>query len=187
MAHPRGSTDRFYGMPIPPEVAAAATERLTEQGEPDLVTAHLRPNYAYFGAVDKTLAGFVIVDDEGDDYTLVDLRGGGAVWWQDHETREIHHRLGSIADWLAFQRDKAADEDADETELLATYPVGEPPAHGRAVSTVDLAARYQWLVWLLAQPLTQHGKAIQNDTDLAGSATGHYVEAWPSVKSVRAA
>ncbi|HEY1178678.1 MAG TPA: hypothetical protein VGF17_21190, partial [Phytomonospora sp.] len=187
MAHPHGSTDRFYGMPVPPEVAAEATERLTDRDEPDLVAAHLRSNYAYFGAVDKTLAGFAVLDDEGDDYTLVDLRGGGAVWWQDHETREIHHRLGSFGDWLAFRRDRAADEEADETELLATYPVGEPPAHGRAVSTVDLAARYQWLVWLLAQPLTQHGKAIQNDTELAGSAAGHYEEAWPSAKTVRAA
>ena len=184
MAHPDGSPDRFYGMPVPPEVAAGAEENLTEQHEPELVTAHLRPNHAYFGAIDKTLAGFVIVDDEGDDYTLVDLRGGGAVWWQDHETREMYHRLNSFADWRSFRRDSAA---GDEDEILATYAVGAPPPHGRAVSTAELAGRYQWLVWLLAQPLTQNGKPIQTDGELAGSAAGHYVEAWPSVKNVRTA
>lgn len=189
MAHPDGSPDRFYGMPVPPEVAAGAEESLTEQSEPDLVTAHLRPNFAYFGAIDKTLAGFVVVDDEGDDYTLVDLRGGGAVWRQDHETREIHHRLGSFADWLSFRRDKAAagDEYVDEDELLATYAAGKPTPDGRAVSTVELAGRYQWLVWLLAQPLTRNGKPIQTEAELAGSAAGHYVGAWPSLKNVRTA
>ncbi|GIG68276.1 WGR domain-containing protein [Phytomonospora endophytica] len=183
MAHPHGSLDRFYGMPVPPEVAAAITERLTEPGEPDPVTAHLRPNHAYFGAIDKTLAGFAIIDDHGDDYTLVDLRGGGAIWWQDHETREIHHRLNSIADWPSFLRDR----DAGEDDGFGAHAVGEPPPHGRAVSTVELAGRYQWLVWLLAQPLTQHGRPIQSDTDLAGNAAGHYIEAWPSQKSARTA
>ncbi|MEV0645959.1 WGR domain-containing protein [Phytomonospora sp. NPDC050363] len=186
-----GSPDRFYGMPMPPDIAAGVHEGLTRQEDGDLVEAHLRANFAYFGAIDKTLAGFVVLDDEGDNYTLLDLRGGGAVWRQDHETRDIHLRLASLADWGSFRRDKeaaeAAEEYTDEYELLAAYSAGAPPPHDRAVSSVDLAARYQWLVWLLAQPLTHDGHPIQDDTDLAGSAAGHHLDAWPSPASAGAA
>ena len=61
-----GWASRFYGMDVSPAVAAAAHEHLTDNETEDLVDAHLGINYAYFGAIDKTLAGFVILDDEGD-------------------------------------------------------------------------------------------------------------------------
>ncbi|MGE5180514.1 MAG: hypothetical protein ACM31C_00560, partial [Acidobacteriota bacterium] len=122
-----GWATRFYGMTVTPQIAAAAHEQLTDPTIADLVDAHLAINYSYFGAIDKTLAGFVVLDDEGDDFTLLDLRDGGQIWWQDHETRELelrHDKLGS---------DKPAKK----------------PKGTRAVATPELCARYQWLVWLL--------------------------------------
>ena len=88
-----GWASRFYGMDVPPDVAAAADEQLTESDHDDLVDAHLAINYAYFGALDKTLSGFVVLDDEGDNYTLFDARDGKQIWWQDHETREVSLRF----------------------------------------------------------------------------------------------
>src|SRR5262249_55169814 len=32
--------------------------------------------------------------DEGDNYTLCDVRDGDAIWWQDHETREVVLKSG---------------------------------------------------------------------------------------------
>src|SRR5689334_5657901 len=84
-----GWASRFYGLDVSPEVAATVRERLTDRDRDDLVDAHLAINYAYFGALDKTLSGFVILDDAGDNYTLLDLRDGGQTWWQDHETRAL--------------------------------------------------------------------------------------------------
>ena len=92
MAAIESGWSRFYGMPVPQEVAAAATESLIDTSVDDLVDAHLGINYSYFGAIDKTLSGFVITDDEGDNYTLLDLRDTGGTWWQDHETRELEQR-----------------------------------------------------------------------------------------------
>ena len=84
----------FYGMAVGPEVCATVTEHLTDRSIADLVDAHLAINRSYFGAIDKTLAGFVIQDDHGDDYTLYDLRDTQQIWFQDHETRDEHHEHG---------------------------------------------------------------------------------------------
>src|SRR6185312_3638511 len=99
--HPEWAS-RFYGMAVAPEVVrAAANERLTDRDIFDLVDAHLGINYGYFGAIDKTLSGFVVLDSTGDDFTLLDVRDGGQVWWQDHETRDLELRHDSLAAWLA--------------------------------------------------------------------------------------
>src|SRR5687767_4066398 len=98
-----GWASRFYGMDVSPAVAAAADEHLTESDTEDLVDAHLGINYAYFGAIDKTLSGFVVLDDEGDNYTLIDLRDGNQIWWQDHETRELVLKFDRLEDYLAVR------------------------------------------------------------------------------------
>ncbi|HSD89431.1 MAG TPA: hypothetical protein VLB44_18000, partial [Kofleriaceae bacterium] len=141
---------RFYGMPVPEDVAASARERMIDTTVDDLVDAHLGINYAYFGAIDKTLSGFVIVDDEGDNYTLLDLRDTGQTWWQDHETRD-----------LELRGDKHAK-----------------PAR-RVVSTPDLCARYQWLVWQLALPLMQDGKPVQTVDYLVRNGIGRFRHLFP--------
>src|SRR6187402_2956264 len=132
MAAIESGWSRFYGLPVPQDLAAAATEHMIDTSVEDLVDAHLGINYSYFVAIDKTLSGFVITDDEGDNYTLVDLRDTGQTWWQDHETREIELRGAKTAQ----------------------------PSR-KVVSTPDLLARYQWLVWQLARPMEQNGKPIQ--------------------------
>src|SRR5688572_17513852 len=139
-----GWASRFYGMAVSPEVATAVRERLTESDRTDLVDAHLAINHAYFGALDKTLSGFVITDDAGDNYTLLDLRDGGQVWWQDHETREL-----------------VLKDDA-------------PPRSSRSVSSVTLLRRYQWLVWILAQPTP-----TQSADQLVRNAIGRFRHTWP--------
>ena len=113
-----GWASRFYGMDVPPQVAAAAREHLTDTASEDLVDAHLGINYAYFGAIDKTLSGFVVLDDEGDNYTLLDLRDGQQIWWQDHETREVVLKLDKLDD-LAAVRAALEVDDADRQAIEA--------------------------------------------------------------------
>ncbi len=146
---------RFYGMAVSEEVAAAAREQLTDRAIDDLVDAHLAINQAYFGGIDKTLSGFVILDDEGDDYTLLDLRDGGQIWWQDHETREVSLQFDSLAD-------RAAGRPATK------------PRHARRVTTPALLDRYQWLVWMLALPLLKDGEPMQSTDYLVRNAIGRF-------------
>ncbi len=148
---------RFYGMAVPRDVAAAVDEGLTDRSITDLVDAHLAINYSYFGAIDKTLAGFVILDSTGDDYTLYDLRDGNQVWWQDHETREVslrHDKLGSTAQ-------------------------AKTPRAERVPSTPALDERYQWLVWILARPLIHDGAATQSPDELVRGGIGRFRRIWP--------
>jgi hypothetical protein len=160
-----GWATRFYGMTVTPETAAAAHEHLTDDTIADLVDAHLASNYSYFGAIDKTLSGFVVLDDTGDDFTLLDLRDGGQIWWQDHETREVslrHDKLGS---------DKPAKK----------------PKGTRALATPALCARYQWLVWMLARPLVRDGVPQQATDYLVRGGIGRFRGTWPERDALEAA
>ena len=167
--HPEWAS-RFYGIVVDPDVAAAAHEGLTDPAIDDLVDAHLAINYAYFGAIDKTLSGFVVLESTGDDYTLLDLRDGGQVWWQSHDTRALELRHASLADYLAKHEDVA----------LAARGT-------REVSSVALCARYQWLVWFLARPLEQHGKPVQEIEYLVRGGIGRLRHSWPSRTALDAA
>ena len=192
--HPAAS--RHFGLPVPREVADQIDDHLlgywTGEGG-DLVDAHLRINHCYFGAIDKSLSGFVVLDDEGDDYTLLDLRGRGRVWWQDHETRDLELWFDSLEDWLAFREeaDKAATNEEDgRSPWEVRDSFRKPDADGddgRSPSSAALAERYQWLMWLLAQPLLRDGAPMQSARHLAGNAAGHFLDAWPSVTGQRTA
>src|SRR5437899_253268 len=149
MAAIESGWSRFYGMAVPQEVAAGATESLIDTSVEDLVDAHLGINYSYFGAIDKTLSGFVITDDEGDNYTLLDLRDTGQIWWQDHETRDVEPRSK-----------------------------GAKPSR-KVISTPDLLGRYQWLVWQLARPMEQNGKPIQTVDELVRNGIGRLRHVFP--------
>src|SRR3569832_1895953 len=88
---------RFYGMPVAYDVVrAAAGEQLTDRTIEDVVDAHLALNYGYFGAFDKTLSGFVVLDSTGDDFTQHNKHNNNQNWWQDHETRELELRHDSL-------------------------------------------------------------------------------------------
>ena len=169
---------RFYGMPVTPEIAAAAHEHLTDPEIVDLVDAHLGINYGYFGAIDKTLAGFVVLDDTGDDFTLLDLRDGGQVWWQDHETRELALHYDTLADLVATHDELArADADADRDAIAERRRPTQARA-SRAVTTPALCARYQWLVWFYARPLEQRGVPVQSIDYLVRSGIGRFRQTW---------
>ncbi|SUD48187.1 Uncharacterised protein [Nocardia otitidiscaviarum] len=184
---PHPSATRYFGLPVPARVAAAVDERLLDYWVGDrgpLVDAHLARNHPYFGAIDKSLSGFVIIDDEGDDYTLLDLRGDGRVWWQDHETRELALCFDSFDVWLAY-RDELERAAADDTDERSKYDIRESflPASAPDVSeptptSAELAERYQWLMWLLARPLLHDGQPMQSAEALAASAAGHYADRW---------
>ncbi|MEU2253619.1 WGR domain-containing protein [Nocardia xishanensis] len=189
------SASRYFGVPVPARVADAIDDRLLEYWVGDrgpLVDAHLAINYPYFGAIDKSLSGFVVIDDEGDDYTLLDLRGSGQVWWQSHETRELELWFDSFDDWLAYrdelERAEANDEDErsrfDIRDSFRTPTSAADPGPGP--TSAELAERYQWLMWLLAQPLLRDGKPMQSAEDLASSAAGHFIHLW-SVTDARTA
>ncbi|MBZ5708189.1 WGR domain-containing protein [Nannocystis pusilla] len=177
---------RFYALPIDGDAFAASDEGLTDRSGPDLVAAHLGRNFGYFGAIDKTLSGFYILDDEGDNYHLADLRDSGQVWWQDHETREVSLRFDSIDDYVAFREAcKEADEDDDNEEddddIAARFRPRKFKATGeRKPSTADLLARYQWLMWLFARSAELRGQTLDSDEDMAQRAFGHLHRAFSS-------
>jgi len=160
-----GWATRFYGVTVSKEVAAAVREQLTDRTITDLVDAHLAINQAYFGGLDKTLSGFVILDDEGDDYTLLDVRDSGQIWWQDHETRELSLRFNNLADMAA---DRAAKQ----------------PEHRRPVTSPQLCERYQWLVWVLALPLVQDGKPTQTTDYLVRNGLGRFRHLFPTEEAL---
>ncbi|MGV9818749.1 WGR domain-containing protein [Nocardia xishanensis] len=181
------SASRYFGVPVPTRVADAIDDRLLEYWVGDrgpLVDAHLAINYPYFGAIDKSLSGFVVIDDEGDDYTLLDLRGSGRVWWQSHETRELELWFDSLDDWLAYrdELERAEANDEDERSRFDIRDSFRPPSPAAdsepAPAGAELAERYQWLMWLLAQPLLRDGKPMQSADDLASNAAGHFTHLW---------
>ncbi|WP_205325434.1 WGR domain-containing protein [Glycomyces sp. YM15] len=189
------TASRHFGMPVPTAIADHDPSLLAywTGGSEDLVEAHLNINYAYFGAVDKSLSGFVVVDDEGDDYTLVDVRGGGQVWWQSHETRDLELQFDSFADWKAFKRE-VEEADADENDGRDQWDIREAwgtpkevERDGTAPTSTELADRYQWLVWFLAQPLIHEGRPTQQAEDFASSGAGHYMRLWPNPEAERRA
>ncbi|MFI6598672.1 WGR domain-containing protein [Nonomuraea sp. NPDC050536] len=103
------------------------------------------------------------------------------MWWQDHDTREFYVHFDSLDDWRAFKEE--VGKGGDENELRDAFRTEERPAArcGEAPGTPALATRYQWLVWLLAQPLLDdRGRATQDDDELARSAIGHFRAAWPT-------
>ncbi|MBN2724998.1 MAG: WGR domain-containing protein [Deltaproteobacteria bacterium] len=161
------STDRFYGMKIPEPALQLTDEGLTLQDETDLVSAHLKANYGYFGAIDKTLSGFYILSDEDDNYLLFDARepdGKGQVWFQDHEERYFYPHFASLEEYEEYCREKSIlekkdeeDEEGDfdlydELEKLKEQYQTVTKKSSLVVSTSKLADRYQWLVWSLQQP-----------------------------------
>ncbi|MEV0343752.1 WGR domain-containing protein [Nocardia sp. NPDC050713] len=181
------SASRYFGVRVPARVAEAVDDRLLEYWTGDrgpLVDAHLAINYPYFGAIDKSLSGFLVIDDEGDDYTLLDLRGDGRVWWQDHETRELDLWFESFDDWLAYrdELERAEENDEDERSRFDIRDSFRPRSFaaetGPGPTSAELATRYQWLMWLLAQPLLHDGKPMQSAEDLASSAAGHFTHLW---------
>ncbi|MEV0032671.1 SMI1/KNR4 family protein [Nocardia sp. NPDC050793] len=181
------AASRYFGSAVSTRVTDAIDDHLLDHWVGDrghLVDAHLALNYPYFGAIDKSLSGFVILDDEGDDYTLLDLRGTGRVWWQDHETRELELCFDSFDDWLACQEElgRAEQDDADDRsprDIRNSFrphspTLDEEPTPGSA----ELAERYQWLMWLLARPLLHDGQPMQDAEDLASNAAGHFSHLW---------
>src|SRR5690606_3571120 len=177
-----GWATRFYGTPLSRDVTAATRERLTDPSIDDLVTAHLAINRAYFGGIDKTLSGFVILDDKGDDFTLLDARDSGQIWWQDHETRDLALRYDGLADYLAVRGAGADERDSVDRERRV-----QTVRHQRTVTTPALCARYQWLVWLLAVPHEQPGRPVQSTDYLVRSALGVFRDLFPTRDGLDAA
>jgi hypothetical protein len=148
----KAAASRFYGMPITKEILVAREERLTDLKEADLVRAHLMRNYSYFGAIDKTLSGFVVLSDNGDNYYLLDARDTGQVYWQDHDTRDIYIQFDALGDYLGFKKELAASTEAKEADIKKAWTTKKEKKSLKNISTLDLAMRYQWLVWFYAQP-----------------------------------
>ncbi|MFZ6180316.1 WGR domain-containing protein [Nannocystis pusilla] len=168
---------RFYALPIDAEAFAASDEGLTDRSGEDLVAAHFGRNFGYFGAIDKTLSGFYVLDDEGDNYYLADLRDSGQVWWQDHETREVSLSFDSVEDYAAYRDAKAEadeDEDEDEDDIADRFrPRKLKSTSERRPTTAKLLERYQWLMWFFARGHELRGQAIDSDEDMARRAYGH--------------
>ena len=125
---------RFYAMSLPKLVLVARDEGLTDQRTEDLFEAHLSRNYGYFGAVDKTLSGFVVLDNSGDDAWLYDARDTGAIYFQDHEDRTFVPRLRSLEDYLVFRRElEEVDGDRDACDAVERRWLSDDIAPSRRV------------------------------------------------------
>ncbi|WAS94630.1 WGR domain-containing protein [Nannocystis punicea] len=171
---------RFYALPIDGEAYAASDEGLTDRSGDDLVAAHLGRNFGYFGAIDKTLSGFYVLDDEGDNYYLADLRDSGQVYWQDHEDREVVLRFDSVEDFAAYRdakreaSDNDDEEEEDDDDIAARFrPRKLKSTSERRPTTAALLERYQWLMWLFARAHELRGQTIDSDEDMARRAYGH--------------
>ena len=152
---------RFYGARVPPLAQKLCREHLTfaTRARMPLVDAHLKSNFAYFGSLDKTRAGFYILDDTGDDYTLLDLREkSGQVWFLDHDELSLSVRFDSLAAYATWRTasDRAAARAAkrDDADADGYVPPPRPPKSRakRTPASERLWRRLRWLVWLLAQP-----------------------------------
>lgn len=175
------SPGRFYGMELPAEIEEDISARLVDLDAEDLVRGHLERNRQFFGVIDKSLSGFVVLDDEGDDYWLLDARDTAQVYWQDHENRDVSFFLASIQDYRSYRAEAGeSEEEEDDREILAGYRPKKERASRRAVSTPELCGRYQWLVPLLAQPMVHEGKAIQGFGELAEAAAEAFFREWKS-------
>lgn len=187
MTDPR--LESFYALPIPRSVADAIDEGLTNAEADDLVAAHLGRNQAYFGSIDKTLAGFVVLDDTNDDYLLADVRGGGQLWLQVHEDRSLALMYDDVAGWKAAEqaiRDALEeDEDADEDAVREGFLPSSERLGDRAVSTPKLLARYQWLVWALSQHRELRGESLTSTVSLVNDALARYLFADRAAAEVR--
>ena len=148
---------RFYGLPLPKAILDARDESLTDQKTADLFDAHLGRNYGYFGALDKTLSGFVVLDNRGDDAWLYDARDTKAVFFHDHDERGFHPRLATLGDYRAFRAElgRALDSDDDEAPeaVRKRWFTKVLPASKRVLSTAALGKRLQWAVWFFGQPM----------------------------------
>ncbi len=172
-------------MVVPAEIESAASETLTRSEYSDLVDRHLGINASYFGAIDKTLAGFVVLDDQGDDYVLYDARDSKQLFFQDHEDRLVSLTFDSLADKKTAEdavekaKAEADDEDSvDAREILRSFHTSTSRGT-RRVSTPALLDRYQWLVWILAQPMGSKGRPTQSADELVRDGIGRFRQIWP--------
>lgn len=138
---------RFYGASIPKQALALRDEDLTYALDTklSLVDAHLSPNDGYFGALDKTLSGLFILDDTGDDYTVLDLREAkGHVYYLGHDEISLTPHWKSLADYAKWRAAQSKDEPRTLPRAFEAKPKRSP-------DTRRLWLRMRWLSWLFSQ------------------------------------
>jgi hypothetical protein len=133
--------ERFYSLEIPGALPDVRSEQLiTDLETDDLFAAHLHINNAWFGAMDKTLSGFVILEVKDYDYYLFDARDSGWVYCQSHTDRRITPCFESLEAYSAFRQQGPGHP------VLMHQPVSK-----KCVSTFDLTERYQWAVFFFGR------------------------------------
>lgn len=137
----KAKLERFYSLEIPAALPEIRIEKLVTDIEVnDLFAAHLYINNAWFGALDKTLSGFILLEVTGDDYYLFDARDSDWVYCMSHVDRRITPCFESLEAYRAYRQQGSG------------HPVlTNEPESKKAVSTVELAERYQWTVWFFGR------------------------------------
>lgn len=188
---------RFYGAKVPKAAVSVEDQALAHEQD-DLVKAHLSRNFAYFGAIDKTLSGFMILSDEDDNYLLYDLRKpNGPIYFQDHETRECYPKFESLLAYKAFLsecRRRASDDEFYKWELCEEkYQLSRKEQKALTkktkgeLSSLELLERYQWLVWFFAQPMRNAHGLDQSPQHFANEAIGRFLYAFKNAAAVKRA
>lgn len=132
---------QFYSLNLPDVLQDTRAEQyIVDVDITNLFAAHLHSNNVHFGALDKTLSGFVMIDIQGDDYYLYDARDSGWVYCQTHTDRTIKPYFESLEAYLASLQ-----------QQTGRSPIGHRPESNKAVPTVELAERYQWAVWFFGR------------------------------------
>lgn len=169
---------RFYGATVPPLAAKLRDEQLTyaTAARLDLVSAHLKPNFTPFGALDKTLAGFMILDDTGDDYTLLDLAAKrGQVYYLDHDTQSLTVRWPDLATYATWKQ--TAARAAQQADRSPPIPRAIKPTHVLEPRTSSSWRRLRPFVWLLTRSRhVDDEEAVSTAVELLREACGDRFE-----------
>lgn len=118
------STD-FYNFSVTKTMRKLSAETLTASHIQNLVEAHFSTNYSYFGSIDKTLSGFFVLNNDGDDCLLLDRRDSQQIFLQSHEDRQLSLRFDGLNEYSKTTEGKSPQSFAAKKKkehVLSPHP-----------------------------------------------------------------
>ena len=171
----------YYGLPLRGLIAGLPIdEEHTTLGASNIFIRHIKDDQ-YFGGIEKTLAGFLILTNAEDDYYLYDARepdGKGQIWFQDHGESAALTLACDTQEQYTEGYYKCENGEEYEGEELTHYDLIQmlcstyKPKRKKsrlAVSSKELFDRYFWVRQFLKgnYPETPYGDYWINPKDVA--------------------